>query len=150
MLTAHMNITFDVPVERVWDVMTDYAGYARFPGIHSARVLTPGEDHPAGVGCRREIGVAGGRFVEEIVEFEPGRQLAYRIVESHPLPIIHDIGRVVLTPRGGSTELDWVTTFTVGTPLIGPLLAYPVRAKMQRTFDEILRWLKDDVERPRE
>ena len=36
MQTARMHMIFDVPIERVWDALTDYAGYARFPGVDSA------------------------------------------------------------------------------------------------------------------
>ena len=44
MQTARMHITFDVPIDRVWAVLIDYAGYARFPGVDSARVLQPGRE----------------------------------------------------------------------------------------------------------
>jgi uncharacterized protein YndB with AHSA1/START domain len=147
MQTARMQITFDVPIERVWEVLIDYPGYARFPGIDAARVLEPGREHPAGVGARREVSVAGTTFVEEIVEFEPPRVLAYRIVSSRPIKIVHEIGRTRLTARGNQTDLDWETTGTVGIPVIGGLLAYPMRFGIERTFNRILRWLKEDLER---
>jgi uncharacterized protein YndB with AHSA1/START domain len=147
MLTTRMTITFDVPIEQVWAVLSDYAGYARFPGVTAARVLKAGHDHPAGVGAMREVSVAGTTFVEEIVEFEPPHMLAYKIVESRPIKIVHDIGRMRLTARGRQTDLDWTTTATVGIPLIGGLLAYPMRFMIHRTFMQILHWLKDDLER---
>ena len=147
MQTTRMAITVDVPIEQVWNVMIDYAGYARFPGVQAARVIRPGRDHPAGVGALREITVAGTTFVEEIVEFEPPRVLAYKIVQSRPLKILHEIGRMRLQTRGNQTSLEWETTGTVGIPVIGGLLAYPMSLMMRRTFMRILHWLKDDLER---
>jgi uncharacterized protein YndB with AHSA1/START domain len=147
MQTARMAITFDVPIELVWEVLTDYAGYARFPGVAAARVLKPGHEQPAGVGAIREVEQAGSVFIEEIVEFEPPRMLAYKIVSSRPIPIAHEIGRVRLTPRGGRTELEWETTAALDVPLIGSLFAYPMRLIIQRSFGHILRWLKQDLER---
>lgn len=147
MLTARFEIDFDAPVERVWAILIDYPGYARFPHVKSARVVEEGKDHPAGVGALREVNVDGITFSERIVEFEPPRVLAYRITESRPVRIVHDIGRMVLSEREGKTHLVWETTFTVGTPLIGGLLAYPVRAGMRRTFGKILRWIQKELAR---
>lgn len=147
MQTARMHISFDVPIERVWDLLTDYAGYARFPGVDSARVLKAGREHPAGVGALREISVGGTTFVEEIVEFEPPGVLAYKIVSSKPIKIEHEIGRMKLSARGNQTDLDWETTAQVGIPLIGGLLAYPLRWQIERTFTRILQWVKADLEK---
>jgi uncharacterized protein YndB with AHSA1/START domain len=146
MLTARFNLTIDAPIERVWALLIDYEGYTRFPRVESARVVETGADHPAGVGALREIRVDGVTFDERIVEFEPSHVLAYKIESSRPIRIAHDIGRMTLTDRGGRTELDWVTTFGVDIPVLGPALTYLVRAKLTRTFWEILHWVKADLE----
>ena len=147
MQTARMDIYIEAPIERVWDVLTDYAGYARIPQVRNARVVRTGREHPAGVGAVREVEVMGSTFQEEIVEFEPPRRLAYRITESRPLTIAHDIGRVELTARGTGTEIHWTTRLAVDVPVLGPLLTPVVRLLAQNTFNEILLWLKDDLER---
>src|SRR4029078_4397784 len=142
MQTARMQISFAVPIERVWDVLIDYAGYARFPGVASARVLRPGREHPAGVGTLRDVSIAGTTFVEEIVEFDPPRVLAYKIVNSKPIKIEHEIGRMKLSARGDQTDLDWETTAGVGIPVIGGLLSHAMRWQIERTFKRILEWVK--------
>lgn len=147
MLTVRMAITINAPIDRVWSSLTDYEGYARFPKVRSARVLERGHEHPAGVGAVRELNVDGITFVERIVEFEAPHCLAYKIVKSSPLPFAHDIGRMQLTERGASTELEWSTTFAIDIPVIGGPLTYIVRGLMQRTFNEILQWSKRDLER---
>jgi uncharacterized protein YndB with AHSA1/START domain len=147
MLTARFELDFDAGIDRVWAILIDYPGYARFPHVRSARVVEPGADHPAGVGAVRELDVDGITFRERIVEFDPPHVLAYRITESRPLPLVHDIGRMVLSERAGKTHLVWETTFTVGLPVVGRFLAYPVRAGMRRTFGRILRWVQQDLAR---
>lgn len=142
MQTIRIEMTFDAPLERVWDILIDYEGYARFPKVQAARVVTPGKDHPAGVGCVRELRVDGMTFQERIEEFEPLRGLAYKIIESHPLKLRHDIGRMALTDQGGRTHLSWSTTFAVDVPVIGGLLTYVARFGMERTFRGILEFIK--------
>jgi hypothetical protein len=146
MQTARMGIYVHTPVARVWETLIDYAGYARIPQVSSARVVRPGTDHPAGVGAVREISVLGATFEEEIVEFDAPRILAYRIVRCRPLPIEHDIGRVTLIPRGEGTEIAWTTRFRVGVPLVGDVASRPLKMVMQNTFNDILHWLKADLE----
>ena len=86
-------------------------------------------------------------FVEEIVEFEPSRRLAYKIIESRPIKIDHELGWMQLTARGDHTEVEWVTRGKVALPLLGTLLEVPVTFIVQRSFERILRWIKQDLER---
>src|SRR5262245_30711978 len=100
MQSIRIEMTFDVPLQRVWDILIDYEGYARFPKIQAARIVTPGKDHPAGVGAVRELVVDGMTFQERIEEFEPLRGIAYKIIASRPLKMRHDLGRMTLTDEG--------------------------------------------------
>ncbi len=146
MRTERFHLSVDAPVGLVWELLTDYAGYARFPGVKWARVAEPGKDHPAGVGALRELEIDGVTFSERIIEFEPQRMLAYRIERSSPLPVRHEIGRMRLTARPGGTELDWETTFEVGVPVLGPLLTPIVARKLRRTFETILAFTRRELE----
>lgn len=147
MLTARFDVDFEASIDEVWARVIDYPGYARFPHVKAARVVEVGKDHPAGVGALRELTINGITFRERIVEFRPPCVLAYRITESRPIRIVHDIGRIELSETKSGTHLHWETTFTVGVPLVGGLLAYPVRTAMTRTFWKILRFLQEDVRR---
>ena len=147
MLYARAKITIHAPAEKVWAIVTDYPGYARFPGITAAHVRKPGLDHPAGVGAIREVTAGPARFAEEILEFEPSRRLAYRIIESRPLRIEHELGWMQLTARGDQTELEWETRGKVGLPLVGALLDYPMSLILRRSFERVLHWIKAELER---
>jgi uncharacterized protein YndB with AHSA1/START domain len=147
METVHMNEFIAASPARVWAVLTDYEGYARIPKVKRARVLERGTEHPAGVGAVREISVLGSTFVEQITRFEPERHLSYQIIRSRPLPLQHHGADVVLTARDGGTEIDWTTRLSLRIPLVGGLLAKPLRAIVQRQFTKMLRWIKADLER---
>ena len=146
MLTAEFTATFHAPIERAWELLTDYPGYARLPGVESARVLEPGRDHPAGVGALREIKLNGITFVERIEAFEPPHRLTYKIVTSKPITLDHELGVVQLSVRDGATCLHWKTTFAVAVPLIGGPLTHIARALMQRAFGQILSFVKTELE----
>jgi uncharacterized protein YndB with AHSA1/START domain len=148
MLNARAKITVNAKAEHVWAVVTDYAGYARFPGITAANLRTPGRAQPAGVGAVREVTAGAATFVEEILEFDAPRRLVYKIIESRPIKIDHEFGCMQLTARGDQTDLEWETRGKVGVPLVGGLLEYPMRFVIQRSFERILRWIKADLERP--
>jgi uncharacterized protein YndB with AHSA1/START domain len=147
MLNARAKITLNAPADKVWAIVTDYAGYARFPGITAANVRTAGRDHPAGVGAVREVTAGPTRFVEQIVEFEPERTLGYKIIESRPLKIDHELGRMRLTARGDQTDLEWESRGRVAIPFIGTLLDYPIAFILQRSFERVLHWIKAELER---
>ena len=142
-----MNAYIHAPIERVWAFLIDYEGYARIPAVARARVLRRGDRDAAGVGAVREVTVLGSTFEEEILAFEPPLLLTYRITKSRPLRIDHELGRVDLVPRGEGTEVSWTTTFTLPVPLVGGTLAKGLRVVVQHQFNEILLWLKDDLER---
>jgi uncharacterized protein YndB with AHSA1/START domain len=147
METARMNVYIHAPVERVWAALTDYASYARLPKVESARVLQQGRGDPAGVGAVREVRLLGSTFVEEITRFEAPRLLGYQILRSAPLPIEHRGGEMELVPRGEGTEVRWTTTFRVAVPLVGGLIGKVTRAITQNAFNDVLLWLKDELER---
>ena len=148
MQTISLQMSFNAPIERLWAMLIDYEGYASFPKIEAARVVTRGADHPAGVGAVRELRVDGMTFSEQIVEFDPPRRLAYRITASRPLKLRHDIGRMELTERDGRVDLTWSSTFAVDVPIVGGLLTYVARFGMERTFRAILLHVKSIVEQP--
>ena len=146
MLTAKTEIDIDVPMERVWEVLADYPGYTRLPGVTSAQVLRQGAEHPAGIGTLREVRLRGNTVVEEITGFEPPRRLDYRITRSHPLKLLHEGGTMQLTPTERGCRVVWSSTLGVGVPLLGPALTYPMRWLIERTFKEILLFIKHDLE----
>jgi uncharacterized protein YndB with AHSA1/START domain len=97
------EVIADAPAEAVWEVLTDYAGYASWSMLPTSTVVRPGDAD--GVGAARFFG--GGRIgaTEEVVDVEPGRRLVYRIVGG--VPVASYRGEVILEPVDGRTRIVW-------------------------------------------
>lgn len=98
------------PAERVWELLGDFGGVAKWGGAMLESCTVEG----TGIGAVRTIGLAGGGSIRERCEGydEGGRTLAYGIVDPSPLPLrdYHSVCRVV--PTGGAAcRVDWEGRF---------------------------------------
>lgn len=119
------------PITAVFTRIADHDAYARLPGVRSTRRLRPGEPDRVGVGAERELVLGVSRLVARIVEYDPPRRLAYRII-AIPLPIEHLGTTVSLREIAGGTELQWTSHFRassrIGAPIIEPAAAIALAA----------------------
>lgn len=134
MKTIRVQHTFHAPIDRVFDVISDHAGYVRLPGIKSAKVVKPGTTEPNGLGAVREISLGVPWFREEVTRFERPRRMDYRITSSRPLTIDHEGGSVQLETVGDTTLVTWTSTFQIKTPVIGGLLTRLAARNMRSMF----------------
>lgn len=130
--------SIDAPIDRVFDLVSDHEGYARLNGIDEARLRQAGSSEKNGLGAVREIKAGPIRFAEEITAFERPTRMDYKIIEC-TIPIEHEGGSVRLVERDGRTEVTWTSTFTVRVPLIGHLLAIPLKSQLTRGFAGALK-----------
>ena len=59
------------------------------------------------------------------------------------VPFEHHGGSITLTPEGGATHVDWRSSFTVPTPVVGGLQELVWQSLLTRGFRRVL----EDVER---
>lgn len=93
MKTILVQRTIDAPIERVFEVLSDHAGYSGLPGIKDARLLKEGRPKPNGVGALRRIDLGAIWFEEETTVFERPTRMDYRMTRSRP-PIEHAGGSI--------------------------------------------------------
>jgi hypothetical protein len=145
MRKVHVTRTIPAPAEDVFDVLADHANYDRFRAIHGSKLLREGKPSPNGVGALREIKVRPLVFEEEITAYERPTQLDYLIVKLN-LPFRHDGGTITLAQENGSTRVDWRSSFSVPTPIVGgaqELVWQPVLARgFRRTLEDVERIVK--------
>jgi uncharacterized protein YndB with AHSA1/START domain len=142
MRTVHVTRTIPAPAEAVFDLLADHANYDRFRGINGSELLREGEPPPNGLGALRRIKVTPLIFEEEITAFDRPDRLDYRIVKLN-IPFEHQGGSIRLTKEGESTYVDWRSTFSVPTPVIGGPEELVFLALLNRGFRRVL----EDVER---
>jgi uncharacterized protein YndB with AHSA1/START domain len=144
MRTVHVTRTIPGSPEPIFDLLADHANYNRFRPIHGSKLLREGEPAPNGVGALREIKVRPLVFEEEITAYESPSRLDYLIVKLN-VPFEHHGGTITLTPDGDATRVDWRSSFTVPTPLIGgpeELVWQPVLARgFRRVLEDVERML---------
>jgi uncharacterized protein YndB with AHSA1/START domain len=142
MRTIHVTRTIPAPAEGVFDLLADHANYDRFRPIHGSELLREGKPPPNGLGALRRIKVWPLTFEEEITAYDRPNRLDYLIVKLN-VPFQHDGGSIRLTTEGDTTHVDWRSTYSVPTPVIGgpeELVWLPV---LKRGFRRVL----EDVER---
>lgn len=142
MESIRVTRTIPAPAEAVFDLLAEHADYERFRPIHASALLRQGEPPPNGVGALREIKVRPLTFEEEITAYERPRRLDYLIVKLN-VPFEHHGGSIRLTSEGDATHVDWRSSFTVPTPIVGGLAELAWKPLLVRGFRRVL----EDVER---
>jgi uncharacterized protein YndB with AHSA1/START domain len=142
MQSVHVTRTIPAPAEPVFDLLADHANYDRFRPIHASKLLREGAPAPNGVGALREIKVRPLRFAEEVTAYERPARLDYLIVELN-VPFEHHGGSIRLAPDRDGTRVDWTSSYSVPTPIVGPPEELVWKPILARGFRRVL----EDVER---
>jgi hypothetical protein len=142
MRSVHVTRTIPAPAEAVFDRLADHGNYDRFRGISGSELLREGDPAPNGLGALRRIKVTPLVFEEEITAFDRPHRLDYLIVKLN-IPFEHQGGSIRLVAEGDATAVDWRSTFTVPTPVIGGLEERVWVPVLNRGFRRVL----EDVER---
>jgi uncharacterized protein YndB with AHSA1/START domain len=104
------------PVEKVFEVLADGAGWSRWAGpmVVKSWWEREGTPPPGGVGAIRALGMKRVGSREEIVAYEPPTHLAYTILSG--LPVRDYRADVRLSPDGSGTRIEWSGSFTPKLP----------------------------------
>src|SRR5436190_23282564 len=96
--------------DAVWAMLADTSSWPSWSGVDQATRTKDGSPDPEGVGANRLFNTNKVRNEEEIVRFEPGRVLGYRVIGG-TLPIRDYRSEVTLTPSGDGTDISWRSVF---------------------------------------
>ena len=139
MTHAQIRQTIAAPRAEVWTRLTDHREFARWSGLREVVLAREGYPEPDGVGAIRVVRDSGLAVEEEIVEFEPPKRLAYRMLSG--APIRNHRGEIRLE---GATEVIWDIHFESRIPGAGWL----IRRLLERQLGQVLRRLAADFESP--
>lgn len=127
---------FRAPVDEVWGKYTDHAGWKNWAGFSRSWLEKEGAPDRNGIGCVRGFGSNGVNVYEEVVEWEPTRRFAYRIVRGG-LPMKGHYGEVTFEPDGDGTLVTWRCRFDSKIPGLG----WAMRMFVERIFRSALAGL---------
>lgn len=102
--------TVAAPAAKVWAIVRDFGGVAKWggPAIQSCSV------EGAGVGAIRRVGLPGGLTIAERLEAfdDAKRTLSYAIVEKSPLPLEDYLSTIRIEETGPEAcAVDWSGRF---------------------------------------
>jgi len=137
MRTVRVERTIRAPIERVFDLLSDHAGYTRFRGITGAELLREGEPAPNGLGALRKVDVGPIKFEEEITAFEPPTRMDYLILKVN-IPLEHEGASLRFESAPEGTVVVWTSTFGMRVPLAGGLAAAAFGWRLRRGFIRVL------------
>ena len=125
---------FAAPVEEVWRVYTDHAGWSAWAGFSKSWREVEGKPDRNGTGAVR--GFASGRLsvLEEVLEFDPPKRMTYRVVKGEG-PMKNHHGEVVCEPEGDGTRVTWRCRFDSKVPGLGWLMRLYVTRVFRTALD---------------
>jgi uncharacterized protein YndB with AHSA1/START domain len=137
-----LDKTLTAPIDEVFALLSDHAGYTRFRGFSTAELVREGAEDRNGVGALRRLVVRPLRFEEEITAFERPTRMDY-VIRKVNIPLDHDGGSITLSPAASGTRVLWRSTFTVPVPVVGGALGAILAVSIKRGFVRLL----EDVDR---
>lgn len=141
MKTITVKRTIKAPIEKVFELLSDHEGYARFPGISKAVLKTQGKTEKNGKGAVRRIEAGRLWFIEEITAFDRPSRLGYRITDSL-LPLEHKGANIALRETPEGTQVTWTSTFRVRLPLVSGPLTRLLATQMSKGYGGTLKALE--------
>jgi hypothetical protein len=138
-----MQQHFAAPPERVFEALTDHAGFGRALG-EDIRLEREGVPAPNGLGAVRAIHARGLVIREEVVAWEAARAMDYRVVSGAPLQ--NHLGEIRVVPDGTGARVDYRIRFDwpwyLGGAVVGGVLARSLERQISSGIARIASTLR--------
>jgi uncharacterized protein YndB with AHSA1/START domain len=132
MRRVEVERVIEAPPEAVFARFNDHAGWSAWAGAGKVSLAREGTPDRNGVGCVRAFESAMG-LQEEVVEFDPPRRMAYRIVRGG-FPIKNHRGEVCFEAHARGTRIVWSVEFGSRIPFSERAIA----SFLRRMFGRLL------------
>jgi uncharacterized protein YndB with AHSA1/START domain len=131
---------FAKPPERIFAYLAEHENLAELFGAKITRLKDGDDGNRNGVGSVRKLQIGPlPPFEETVTEFEPPRQIVYRITKGSPLR--DHVGVMTFSPQGDGTQFHY--DIRLASPVPG--IAAIVRASLTRTIVENLAKVERDA-----
>jgi hypothetical protein len=110
MTEVKVSQAVNAPAARVWELLGDFGGVAKWGGS----MLQSCQVEGSGVGAVRTIGLPGGMSIQERCEGydDAGRAMTYSIIGKSPIPIRDYVSTCRIVETGaGQCRVDWQGRF---------------------------------------
>jgi len=110
MSEVQVSESIAAPAAKVWELVRDFGGVAKWGGPALQSCTVEGE----GIGAVRRIGLPGGMEIAERLEAcdDAARSLSYAIVGKSPIPVRNYLSTIRIVEEGAQAcRVDWSSTF---------------------------------------
>jgi len=143
MFGINVNLSLNVPIDYLFEAISEHGAYTRFKAVRYAAVVEPGNTEHNGLGALREIHVGPLQFMERITVFERPNRMDYHIEASKPVSMQHDVGSIMLTLLSNSqTQVIWQSQGHIKIPLLGWLIDKKFTIDGSKGFTSILKQIE--------
>lgn len=138
MIEFTLQRTIDAPAGIVFETITDHEAYPEFTPIRRAVIERPGDGAPNGIGAIRALHLVGATIREEVLDYEPGLLLRYRVLSGIPA-LRSQVGTVSLEPEGsgGRCVMRYAIEAEPLVPLSGGPLGLVIKAALGRVVSGV-------------
>ena len=129
----------------IWALISDVTTYPRWGPWSEARYQRPGDTSPRGPGAvywlrsSRRYGLRYPVSVEQILDAEQGRHLAYAVIDG--IPVRNYRADITLEPAAGGTRIHWAASWD--RTLAGRL----VHRSLRKLYPQIVARLAAEAEK---
>jgi uncharacterized protein YndB with AHSA1/START domain len=126
------------PVETVFDVLTDHAGYSKLTPLRKSELERRGEGDPNGVGAIRKLTAVGPPMREEVIAYEAPSRFSYKVLSG--LPVRDHVGTVELSQdQDGGTKMVYAVRTQPTLPVVGFAVVAAIRQAVKGLIDGVAK-----------
>lgn len=144
----HVHVTAVVhnSLNKVFAAVTDHRNFLT-GGDMVCHVVKSGQPNKNGLGAIRTIRTKKYTLTEEINEFIENKSFDYQIIDIKPkVAVIHHNGWLEFTAIDeNTTQVDWQSHFTFTTPVIGHMIGWLVKRRLEKVFLHRLNKLNQNL-----
>lgn len=138
---VHVTAYINKPLPEVFTAVSDHRSFLTGGGLH-CHLIKKGTPDKNGLGAIRTVRANKYTFTEEINAFEPNKSFDYQIIDVKPrLSLVHHNGWLEFSEENMQTRVDWHSHFTITTPIIGHLMGWFAKNKLEKVFTQRLHYL---------
>ena len=128
----------DAAPSEVWPLVAEAERWKQWTFLTHTSLKRRGQPEPDGVGALRRFGVGPFGSLEEVVLFEPPRQLGYEARKG--MPARHYRADIVLDEEAGGTRVTWSGSLEPLVPGTGRLVLAYARGFVARFARSLARY----------
>jgi uncharacterized protein YndB with AHSA1/START domain len=125
------------PVETVFEVLTDHAGYSKLTPLRKSELERQGETDPNGVGAIRKLTAVGPPMREEVIAYEMPSRFSYTVLSG--LPVRDHVGTVELSEEGGQTKMVYAVRTQPTLPVVGFAVVAAIKQAIKGLIDGVAK-----------